>query len=223
VSAYAGRLPRAPGSPGLGRLALRAFALVFLVVIGLSFLTSFLAGPVVTAPCSNGQPCGAPPSVPAVVRETSWRSSQYGFSVEYPGSVVTVSQQGPGGLVLTTGINGGGGALVIQGFPLGTTPSQAIAEQVRSLQGVSQLARDSNPAHQLLGAGVGSLPGAGEAYVADLTSPQGSQPADLVAEAATNGRVTVSVMVVGATTDSGRRSGLYALADLIINSVGWPQ
>jgi hypothetical protein len=59
--------------------------------------------------------------------------------------------------------------------------------------------------------------------VGDLTSPQGSQPASVVTEAASNGHITVSATVVGATGDSGSRSDLYALADLIINSVRWPR
>jgi hypothetical protein len=134
-----------------------------------------------------------------------------------------ISQQAPGELVLTTSISGRSGALVIQGFPAATAPSQAITEQIRSLKGVSQLARDSNPAHQLLGAGVGDLPGTGRAYIGDLTSPQGSQPAGVVFEAASDGHMTVSVCVVGATSATGPRGGLYALADLIINSVGWPR
>jgi hypothetical protein len=222
VSVWAEPQPRAPSVGRLGRLILHFFALVFLCLIGFSILTTILAAPVVTSPCSSGQPCGAPPSVQPVVQETAWRSPQYGFTLDYPGSVAKVSQQAPGGLVLTTNVNGHSGVVAVQGFPAGTTASQAITEQVGGLKGVSQLGRDGNPAHQLLGVGVGYLPGAGAAYVGDLTSPQGSQPARLVSEAASNGHVTVSATVVGATSDTGARSDLYALADLIINGVRWP-
>jgi hypothetical protein len=103
----------------------------------------------------------------------------------------------------------------------GTTPTEAISDEVGGLKGVSQLAGDSNPGHQLLGAGVGYLAGAGRSYVGDVTSPQGSQPASIASEAASDGRVTVSATVVGDTSDSGYRSDLYAVADLIINSVQW--
>lgn len=223
MSAFAYPQPRAPGAGRLGRLILHVFVFAFLCVIGFSILTTVLAAPVVTSPCSGGQPCGAPPTVRPVVQETAWRSSQYGFSVEYPGSVAKVSQRTPGRLVLTTNVNGESGVVAIQGFPVGTTPSRAIAAQVGEIKGVSQLARDGDTAHQLLGAGVGYVSGAGRAYVGDLTSPQGSQPASLVSEAASDGRVTVSATVVGATSASGPRSDLYALADLIINSVRWPR
>jgi hypothetical protein len=195
--------------------------LIFLGLIGFAILTNLLVAPVVVEPCASGQPCGAPPTVPAVIRETAWRSSRYGFSLEYPASVVKVSQQTPSGVVLAVNVGGKSGAVTIQGFGTGTTPARAITDQVGELGGVSQLAGDSNPAHQLLGAGVGYLAGAGRTYVGDLTSPQGSQPVSIASEAASDGRVTVSATVVGATGDSGARSGLYAVADLIINSVRW--
>jgi hypothetical protein len=221
MSILAERASRGPGGGGLGRLVLHVFGLLFLVLIGLSFLTNLLVAPVVVLPCASGQPCGAPPTVPAVIRETAWRSSRYGFSLEYPASVVKVSQQTPGGVLLTVDVAGTSGALAVEGFGAGTTPAQAITDQVTGLGGVSQLAADTNPAHQLLGAGVGYLAGAGRTYVGDVTSPQGSQPVSLASEAASNGRVTVSATVVGATSDSGHHSGLYAVADLIINSVHW--
>ena len=222
MSVLAARAPRAPSAGRLGRWILHAFVLLFLILIGLSILTTLVAAPVTTSPCSTGQPCGAPPSVPAVIRETAWHSPQYGFSLDYPASVVKVSQQAPGAVTLATNVSGHSGTVVIHGFPATVTPVQAISDQVSGLKGVSQLARDGNSAHQLLGAGVGYVPGAGRAYVGDLTAPQGSQPAAVVSEAASNGHITVSATVVGATSATGRRSGLYALADLIINGVRWP-
>jgi len=215
------RASRAPSGSGLGKWVLHLFLLFFLLLIGLSILFNLLLAPVVVAPCTSGQPCGAPPSVPAVIRETVWRSSQYGFSLEYPASVVKVSQQTPNGVVLTVNVAGKSGAVTIQGFGAGITPAEAISDQVGGLKGVSQLAVDTNPAHQVLGASVGYIAGAARAYVGDVTSPQGSQPASLVSEAAADGRVTVSATVVGDTSDSGHTSDLYALADLMINSVRW--
>jgi len=125
-------------------------------------------------------------------------------------------------LALAVDVGGTSGAVTVDGFGGGTTPAQAIGDQVRALSGVSQLAGDTNPAHQLLGASVGYLAGAGRVYVGDATSPQGSQPVSIASEAASDGRVTVSATVVGATGDSGSHSDLYAVADLIINSVSWP-
>ena len=221
MSILAERAARASGGGGLGRWVVHIFGFIFLVVIGLSILTNLLVGPVVVVPCTNGQPCGAPPTVPAVIRETAWRSSRFGFSLEYPASVVKVSQQTPSGVVLAIDVGGKSGAVAIQGFDSATTPAEAIGDQVGGLGGVSQLAGDTNPAHQLLGAGVGYVAGAGRIYVGDVTSPQGSQPISIASEAASNGRVTVSATVVGATSNSGYRSDLYAVADLVINSVRW--
>ncbi len=223
MSILAERASRAPSGGGLGGFVLHAFGFLFLVLIGLSILTNLLVAPVVVLPCTSGQPCGAPPTVPAVIRETTWSSSRYGFSLEYPASVVKLSQQTPSGVVLAVDVAGTSGAVTIQGFGSATTPAEAISDQIRGLGGLSQLAADANPAHQLLGAGVGYLAGAGRTYVGDATSPQGSQPVSIASEAASDGPVTVSATVVGATSDSGYRSGLYAVADLIINSVRWHQ
>jgi hypothetical protein len=221
MSILAERASRAPGGGGLGRLVVHVFGFLFLLLIGFSILTNLLVTPVVVVPCTSGQPCGAPPTVPAVIRETAWRSSRYGFTLEYPASVVKVSQQTPSGVVLAVDVGGKNGAVTVQGFGAGTTPTQAISHQVHELSGVSQLAADTNPAHELLGAGVGYLAGAGRTFVGDATSPQGSQPVSIASEAALDGQVTVSATVVGATSDSGYRSDLYAVADLIINSVQW--
>jgi hypothetical protein len=222
MTLLAERAPRAPSSGGLGGLVVHLFGLIFLVIIGLSILTNLLVAPVVVAPCTSGQPCGAPPTVPAVIRETAWRSPRYGFRLEYPASVVKVSQQTPTGVVLAVDVAGTSGDVTVQGFTAGTTPAEAISGQVHGLSGVSQLAGDTNPAHELLGAGVGYLAGAGGTYLGDVTSPQGSQPVNIASEAASDGRVTVSATVVGATNSSGYHSDLYAVADLIINSVLWP-
>jgi hypothetical protein len=223
VSVWAEGGGRGRSVGGLGHWILRAFIFFFLILIGIAFAPTLLAAPVVIATCSSGQPCGAPPTVPPVVRETVWTSSQYGFSLAYPASAAKISQQTPSGVVLTTDVDGKSGALAIQGFPPQTAPMTAISDQVSALKGTSQLAPDANPAHQLLGAGVGYLSGAGRVDLGDLTSPQGSQPASVVSEAASNGHVTVSATVVGATSASGSRSDLYALADLVINSVRWPR
>lgn len=223
MSVWAEGRRAAPSTGSLGHWIPHAFALLFLFLIGIAFLPTLLAAPVVLAPCSSGQPCGAPPTVPPVIRETVWTSSRYGFSLDYPASVARISQQTPSGVVLATHVHGSSGAVTIQGYPAGTAPLTAINDQVSALKGVSQLSRDGNAAHQLLGAGVGYLSGAGRVEVGDLTAPQGSQPASVVSEAASNGHITVSATVVGATSASGSRSDLYALADLIINSVRWPR
>jgi hypothetical protein len=146
MSFLAERAARAPSGGGLGKLVVHAFGFLFLVLIGFSILTNLLVGPVVVVPCTNGQPCGAPPTVPAVIRETGWRSSRYGFSLEYPASVVKVSQQTPSGVVLAVDVAGKSGAMVIEGFGPETTPAEAISDQVGGLGGVSQLAGDTNPA-----------------------------------------------------------------------------
>src|ERR1700751_4377668 len=115
MSILAELAPRSSSGGGLGRRIVHAFLFFFFLLIGFSILTKVLVAPVVVAPWTSGQPCGAPPSVPAVIRETSWRSSRYGFSLEYPASVVKVSQQTPSAVVLTVDVAGKSGAVTIEG------------------------------------------------------------------------------------------------------------
>ena len=147
------------------------------------------------------------------------------ISPEAPVPVVSLAGEvhTPGGAGNVAATLAGLGARVTLAGLVGADAEGAQLRDALHAKGVSQLARDGNAAHQLLGAGVGYLSGAGRVYVGDLTSPQGSQPASVVSEAASNGHATVSATVVGPTSASGSRSDLYALADLIINSVRWPR
>ena len=160
-----------------------------------------------------------------LIDATVWRSSRYGFTVEYPRDQASIAEQGDAGLILQTSLQDGTtGAILIDAAPAGqSTLSQAILGELHGLQGISQVAVDSNPAHQLLGASVGYEPGLGATYSGDFTAPQGvGQPASLAMEAATDGHLTVTATVIAGLRDAGAQSFLYQLADQIINSVQWP-
>jgi hypothetical protein len=209
-----------------GRWTLALFVVALGLVVGAGAAVASALGPTTKPLCQPYRECGAPPRVThALVDETVWRSRRYGYTIEYAGDEASVTGQDPGGLILETRLDGGAtGAVVIDALPASAaSPSQAIAHQLGGLQGVSAIARDADPAHQLLGPSVGYLSGAGSTYVGDLPSPQGvGQPVSLASEAASDGHLVIAVTVVGPVHDSGPNSLLYQLADQIINSVRWP-
>ena len=201
------------------------FVIGFGSIVALSAGASALAAPSAPAQCQPYRPCGSPPPRHRLIDAQVWRSSRYGFTIEYPGDQASIAEQGDAGLILQTKLpDGSTGAILIEAAPTGPgSPLQAIAVQLHSLQGVSQLAVDGNPADQLLGAGVGYRPGVGATYSGDFNAPQGvGQPASLAIEAATDGGLTVTGTVVAPSRDAGAQSYMYQLADQIINGVRWP-
>lgn len=213
-----------------GRLRHRGILVAFVAGFGLIVVVaagaSGLASPVTRPLCQPYRPCGSPPQVMRpLINATVWRSPRYGFSIEYPGDQVSVAEHDDAGLILETKLQDGStGAIVIDGRPVGQgSLTQAISGELGGLQGVSQLATDSNPADQLLGAGVGYRTGLGATYSGDFTAPQGvGQPANLAIQGASDGHVIVAVTVVGAAPDARPDAFLYQIADQIINSVRWP-
>ena len=198
------------------------FVAGFALVLGLGALGAIVGGPSEHL-CQPYSPCGLPRVQRPLVNETVWQSAKYGFTLEYPGNQVKISQQDAGSLTLQTGLSDGStGTILIQGSS-GTSPAQAIHSQIANLSGVTQLASDTLPAHQLLGGGVGYRPGVGEVFTGFFASPQGvGAQISLASEAATVGGVTVSVTVGGASSDAGPNTFLYAIGDQIINSIRWP-
>ncbi|MGO9752932.1 MAG: hypothetical protein ACLP8S_05355 [Solirubrobacteraceae bacterium] len=213
-----------------GRLRAPRLLAVFLIslglIVGAGAAAATLLAPTTKPLCQPYHPCGSPPqAVHPLIDQTLWRSSSFGFSAEYPGAQTSVAGHNGGGVMLTTKLpDGSTGTILIQGIPTAqATPAQAITAQLHGLQGVSQIAADSDPSDQLLGASVGYRSGAGAVYSGDLAAPQGvGQPISLAAEAASDGHLTIAVTVAAPPRDSGPSSYLYQLADQIINSVVWP-
>lgn len=213
---------------GHGRLRHRllvVFGAGFALVIGLAVLGAAVGAPQTKPLCRPYRPCGPLRAMQPLINETVWRSRRFGFSVEYPGNLVTVSSQDAGSLTLQADLhNGNTGTILIQGYSRAVgSPAGAIARQLANLTGVTQLAPDTNASDQLLGSSVGYQPGEGRVSIGYFTAPQGvGQPVALATQAASDGSITVSVTVGGPSTETGPRSLLYAIGDQIINSVRWP-
>jgi hypothetical protein len=195
------------------------------ILIGVAAGIGAVATPVHRAPCAGSGACGAPPVLSEpLINETVWRSSLYGYSFEYPGRLLSVVDSSGSAAVLGAQFrNGGGATIVVRGEPASDgTPKSAIPAALGRLSGVSAIARDTTAGDQLLGGGVGHRLGAGGAYEGVLASPQGvSQSESIVVEAASDGRVLLTVSVAASSGDAGPRSELYQLADAIVNSVQW--
>jgi hypothetical protein len=210
---------------GHGRLRHRLliyFGIGFAVIIGLGALGTILGGPSEHL-CRPYQPCGVPKAERPLVNETVWRSSRYGFTLEYPGNEASISQQDATHVTLQTRLSDGNVITFLVQGSSGASPVQAIRTQLGSLSGVTQLATDTFPDDQLLGGGVGHRLGAGGVFTGYFAAPQGvGDQIWLASEAATAGGVTVSVIVVAPSSDGGHDSPAAGLGDQIINSVRWP-
>ncbi len=213
---------------GRGRLRHRlliVFASGFALIVGLAALGAAVGAPKTRPLCRPHRPCAPPRAMRPLINQTVWRSRQFGFSLEYPGNVVSVAGQDAGGLILRADLGSGNtGTILIQGYSRDAgSPARAISRQLANLTGVTQLARDTNEADQLLGSGVGYRPGEGGVSIGYFSAPQGvGQQVALASEAASDGSTTVSVTVGGPSSQTGPRSLLYALGDQIINSIRWP-
>jgi hypothetical protein len=203
---------------------LAIFVIVFAVIVGIGAALTSAQAPTRHAACQPFQPCGVPAApVKPLVALSVFRSAQSGFSLEYDGSLLSISHRDRAGLTLGVQFNDGTtGALNIQAAP-GLSPAAAIAARVKLLRGaVAQLTRDDDPADALLGPAVGLRAGGGQVLKGELEGPQGvSQSVQVAIEAANNGRVTLVATVLAPTQHSGPQSGLYSIADQVINSVKW--
>jgi hypothetical protein len=213
---------------GHGRMRHRlllVFTLAFIAIVGLGALGSSVGAPTTKPLCRPYRPCGPTRAVQPLITSTVWLSRRWGFTLEYPSNVLSVSQQDAGSLTLQANLGAGNtGTILIQGSstqPGG--PAQAISRQIGNISGVTQLSADGNPADRLLGAEVGYRPGAGRVFTGYFSAPQGvGQRVALASQAASDGATTVSVTVGAAASQTGPSSLLYALGDQVINSVHWP-
>jgi ribosomal protein L32 len=212
----------APGRRILTRGRVLAFV-TFLVILGASAGVIGAVAPASPRPrCQGIGQCGAPPALPAPLRTlTVWRSSTYGYALEYSTAEWKVRNQGPGGLDLASRV--APVELVIQGGRFATAHAllQAKVSQLRSqLLGFT---RDPAVEDTILGSAVGYRAGAGQAYVGAVDTPQGVQDQVLlsVLAATANGVGVVATTVTDETSPALRRQ-VYLLADNVLNTVTWP-
>jgi hypothetical protein len=205
-----------------------AFALPFALVIGVGAAVVAIVAPGHRTLCLPYRPCGAPPTLAKpLISLQAWRSSELGFSLEYPAGFWAVQQQD--GHSVTFASANGSSALIIRGTPAAqASPASAISNELSNLQpNISSLSADTSPADLLLGSAVGFRTGSGGAFTGTLTSPQGVQePALVDSIAATDGKVTISTTLVlagNAATGNDLATKMQddQGADLVNNAVKW--
>jgi len=187
--------------------------------VGLGAIVVALAAPGGQPVCRPYSPCGPPTAAMPLVNQTVWRSGEFGFRVEYPGAALTASGQTATGLTLDLG----NGTIMVRGRPSSQAgPAQAITADLASLSGLSQLSADTSRGTQLLGAGIGYRSGAGGVWTGYQAASQGvGGQHTIYAEAATDGRVTISVLAIAPSSDAGPKSDIAQAADIVVNSIRW--
>jgi PrsW family intramembrane metalloprotease len=172
--------------------------------------------------CAGTTQCGQPPQLPAPLQnETVWRSTAFGFQLEYPAAQWRVRREGSAGVELTSLV--APVDLLIRGTGP-QAPSALVNAEVSDLRGnVLGLASDPATSNRILGPAVGYRYGAGGAYVGAIDSPQGVQDqALLTVTAASNNQLGIVVTTFTTETRASLRRQIYGLADSVINSVTWP-
>ncbi len=210
----------------LGRLRAHRVLVVYFVVlavlVGAGAVALVVAAPGSAPLCQPFKACAPPVSAMPLVNQTVWRSSQFGYTLEYPGEALARSSEDAAGVTLTLqGDNSG--TIVVRGTPASqATPAQAITSQLAALPGISQLSTDTSAADQLLGPGVGYRNGTGGVYVGyqDASEGVGGEQA-IYAQSATDGRVTITVVALAPASSAGPKSVIAQAADVVINSIRW--
>jgi Pro-kumamolisin, activation domain/Subtilase family len=199
------------------RTILGAFATIFALIIGVNILISLLDA--VAQSLCTGPQCGPPVASKPVADNTVWRSAQYGYSLEYPGALLSVAQQKSYGVELSSGPL----TLLFSATPGGSSGvPAALAAQLSALK--SNIFDLTRAGDQLLGPSVGFASGQGGAYTGNTSSAQGvTNPMYIDIQAANRGGLTiVSTAVISKSASATDRMAADQLADLVINSVEWP-
>jgi ribosomal protein L32 len=214
------------GHPAQTRLLTRSRAVGFAAFLGILAVAAIVIGAVAPAGpkarCTPHQQCGAPPQLARpLLNERLWRSTAYGFTLEYAPSQWHISDQGATGVELTSDV--APVDLLIRGTAP-DAPNALVHGALSDLRGnVLGLAGDPSPANAILGPAVGYRYGAGGAYVGAIDSPQGVQDQALVTvTAAASPRVGIVVTTLTTETRASLRRQIYGLADSVINSITWP-
>jgi hypothetical protein len=212
--------------PSPTRLVTRSRTLgfaAFVAALAIALVVIRVIAPANAQPrCAGATQCGQPPQLAAPLRnETVWRSSAYGYQLEYSPTQWRISREGSAGVELTSRV--APVALLIRGVSP-AAPESLVQAAAADLRGnVLGLASDPAAADRILGPAVGYRYGSGASYVGAIDSPQGVQDqALLTVTAASSSQLGIVVTTLTTETRASLRKQIYGLADSVINSVTWP-
>jgi hypothetical protein len=213
---------RAPSTGRLGRRhVLAAFSVATGAVVGVAVGVVLLVAVNRSSLCQPYKPCGPVHAARPLVNETPWRSSQFGFSLQYAaGQGLTIIEQDPAGVQLT---DPQGSIFRVRGSS--QPPTAAIASELSSLRAnISSLTSDTNPQDTLLGPNVGYQVGRGGAFTGTFNSPQGAggTTVNVAIQSAATGSVTITATAIYANQQGGMSVlGEQQTGDQIFNTVQW--
>jgi hypothetical protein len=214
--------PHASRSPVVTRGRVQAFAVFVAALVVATGVIGAIAPRKLQARCSATSPCGAPPSLAAPLRsESVWRSSEFGFALEYSPQQWKIGQQGAAGVELRSLV--APVDLVVEGGNA-APGAQLVAARLSQLRSnVLGLTRDTSSADTILGPEVGYHYGVGGAYVGAVDSPQGVTDQVLATiQAAVSGPLGIVVTTLTNETRAGVRRQVYGLVDAVVNTITWP-
>ncbi len=163
-------------------------------------------------------------SPPLVVGEV-WTSNTLGYSFEYDPRNFNLSHTDDSTAIL----DGGPGEIVVRGTTGDVSVDQMIQDQLSTIDTlIIGRAPDSADADAVLGAAIGYVDGRAEVYSGTLQSDNGtpSGPANITIVGASNGHITVAVIVIVANPEatSAGPTNLHLVrlaADQILKTFSW--
>lgn len=174
-------------------------------------------------------PSTAPPvsDSPAVLTGSLWQSPTLNFSFEYDPESWTVADSNDDTVVLDS-VNFDA-RTVIHAVSAATSVDELIAQQLSVVDGfMIGRVKDTDDYDALLGPSIGYVNGQGDVYSGTLLSSDGTPvaPGGITVLAATDGRLTVSVVVIVGSPDDKVGSGTHQhaarkSADGFLKSFDW--
>jgi hypothetical protein len=190
----------------------------------------------VTTPRPQSSPVAGstlPPSSPTsdsppVLNGTLYRDDSLGYSFEYNADFFTLSSSGPGTAVLDG--NRIDAVMWVDAKTADTSPATLLAAELADVDGF-MIAReaDTDTYDAVLGPSIGYVPGEASVWAGTIVSKDGTpvEPGGVTAVAATDGRITVAVvLIVGSpdhlvTSDDTQQHGVRSLVDGLLKSFNW--
>src|SRR5438309_329839 len=118
-----------------GSRTLLAFGIGFAAIIGIAVAIVAVVARSIGPMCQPYHPCRPISSPTPLVNQTLWRSSQFGFTLEYPADQFQVAESDGAHLILAEPLADGSEAgIIIRGMPA-TSPAKAITTELGNISG----------------------------------------------------------------------------------------
>ncbi len=237
-----------PPRMGSGRIIGIFVGVLVVLAVGVGAIVFLSQPPAPVAPCPPGQPCAPVPSLPPVpsgppattlpvssptsnspvaVSGTTYTDSSLGYGFEYNPDTFTLDNHSDGSAVLS-------GVFFdtqvwIDAKTADTSPSKMIESELADVDRflIARVA-DTDTYDAVLGPSIGYVPGDGGVWSGTLVSRDGTPlaPGGVTIVSATDGRITVAVVVIVGTPDvrvagETQQHAVRSAADDILKTFSW--